>query len=144
MRHSICTDHLLWAVRSAISQQTAGLLVLCGPPTTSMSPLFVLQSVPSVFPSAPSVRKINQERKVSNSAEIFIVARQHNKVKAKSRDFTMLRYKFLYNHASYQQDGNIAHRHGLRALRHLQYLGGGLQLKLKIIKSEDLLNALIQ
>jgi len=27
MRHSICTDHLLWAVRSAISQQTAGLLV---------------------------------------------------------------------------------------------------------------------
>jgi len=27
MRHSICTDRLLWAVRSAISQQTAGLLV---------------------------------------------------------------------------------------------------------------------
>ena len=28
MRHSICTDHLLCAVRSAISQQTAGLLVI--------------------------------------------------------------------------------------------------------------------
>jgi len=27
MRQSICTDRLLWAVRSAISQQTAGLLV---------------------------------------------------------------------------------------------------------------------
>jgi len=27
MRHRICTDRLLWAVRSAISQQTAGLLV---------------------------------------------------------------------------------------------------------------------
>ena len=49
MRHSICTDHLLWAVRSAISQQTAGLLVHFSTVEQSCNYLYMFSNVAYYF-----------------------------------------------------------------------------------------------
>jgi len=74
MRHSICTDHLLWAVRSAISQQTAGLLVdilIC-----AVAPDFGSASLHGLFRVGVVMGRLGFRVGVSASYSYFRVSRK--------------------------------------------------------------------